>query len=1075
MAAPQSQPPAPADAGQTGGEEKNRYKATLNLPKTGFPMKANLVQNEAASLKRWSAMNLYERLREARKGSARFVFHDGPPYANGPIHLGHLLNKVLKDLVVRTRSMMGAGGTDCPYVPGWDCHGLPIEHKVVTELVEKGKYEKLKGLAEDQRRMAIRRECRASAEKFIKLQAGQMVRLLTLADYEHPYTTMSPEYEGAVLEVLAGLLEQGLVYRALKPVHWSIANETALAEAELEYYDREDPSIYVDFEAEDAAAVYDAFGLPRFTVSDVEVSAEEDAEVAEGDAEDAEQDWGMDAEAVAEQDWGMDAEAVESSTKPRAQEHGRPNQTPSFMIWTTTPWTLPANLATAVHPKFEYALVRVDGNVTVLAVKAVERVTKAAKSEEVEVLATTTGDRLVGLRYKHPFADPRKHLRAAEARASGFTETRRSPDPVFSLVAADYVTLDDGTGLVHTAPGHGTEDYQTGLREGLPIYCPVLGDGKYDQTVPEWLRGVDIWAANDVIVKRLRDSGHMFHDHRFTHSYPHDWRGKTPVIFRCTEQWFVSVDQKMKRGGSMRELAVAAAESGVRFVPEWGRNRMRGMLESRPDWCISRQRSWGLPIPAFFTQNTQTGESFAFMTPASVRAVAKAVREKGSDCWFTGTPEELLKHYDPAADPDPQAKRLFVGAAKEQGRLNEEFRKGPDILDVWFESGSSWNAVIRERFGDARFPTDLYLEGSDQHRGWFQSALLTSLGATGKPPYRTLLTHGFMVDKDGRKMSKSEGNTIEVEDLLKEHGADVCRWWVASLSYENDIKVDKSFFAIAGESYRKVRNTLRFMLSNLADDSGRGGETGGPEGPATGPNGTTLEAWVLAEFDRLRDGVVNAYEAYEFQSAQKLLYDFCNDTLSATYLAAIKDRLYCDRPDSPRRRRTQAALRVMTEGLCRLLAPVLCHTADEAYRSLRSVPADVQDVCVHLLDFPRPAGAAPDPSWAAAFTARESALVAMERAKAPADQGGLGVENPLDMGVVLPDPDGLMAKLDATDLADLLGVSRVTLDRGAAEPRVIDLRSEPRCERSWKRDGTVKRRSDGGLLSDRDAEAVGVR
>ncbi len=1028
--ASQSQSPAPAKPPAShaqGGEDKNRYRATLNLPKTAFPMKANLVQNEAATIKRWNAMGLYDRLRRARAGRQRFVFHDGPPYANGSIHLGHLLNKCLKDFVVRTRSLMGF---DCPYIPGWDCHGLPIEHKVVTELVEKGKYQKLAALPEDQRRMAIRRECQADAGKYIKLQADQMVRLLTLADYAHPYKTMSPEYEGAVLEVLASLLEQGLVYRALKPVHWSIANETALAEAELEYYDREDPSIYVDFEAEDAQAVYDAFGLPKGTPA-----------------------------------------ADEEEDEDAADSGGRPTQTPSFMIWTTTPWTLPANLAIAVNPKFKYALVRVDGNVTVMAADAIDRVTKLAKAEAVQVLATATGDRLVGLRYRHAFADART-LATGDTQRAGST-VKRDATPVYSLVAAEYVTLEDGTGLVHTAPGHGEEDYMTGLREGLPIYCPVLGNGRYDQTVPDWLRGVDIWKANDAIVQRLRDSGHMFHDHRFTHSYPHDWRGKTPVIFRCTEQWFVSVDQKTRRDGrSVRDLAVRAAEAEVAFVPEWGRNRMRGMLESRPDWCISRQRSWGLPIPAFFTDNPQAGKSFVFMTPMSVRAVATAVREHGSDTWFKASPEELLKHYDAAADPDPQAKRLSVGAAREQGRLNAEFRKGPDILDVWFESGSSWNAVIRERSHGQDFPTDLYLEGSDQHRGWFQSALLTSVGATGGPPYRTILTHGFMVDKDGRKMSKSLGNTIEVEDLLKEHGADVCRWWVASLSYENDIKVDKSFFAVAGERYRKVRNTLRFMLSNLYDFSGAA-LPGGDVSPKA--DATTLEAWVLAEFDRVREDVLRAYVEYQFQAAHKRLYDFCNDTLSATYLAAIKDRLYCDRPDSPRRRGTQAALYTLTDGLCRLLAPVLCHTADEAFRALHNVASDDTETCIHLADANPPTGVRADAAWTRAFAVRERALQAIERAKASADQSGLGVENPLDMGVVLPDPDGALRALGISDLADLLGVSRVQLDPAAHEPRVIDLRSEPRCERCWKRDGTVRRRSDGGMLTDRDADAVGVR
>jgi isoleucyl-tRNA synthetase len=1010
---PQTATPKPAES------EKSPYRGTLNLPKTSFPMKANLVQNEPASLKRWTG--LYDRLRQARAGAPRFNFHDGPPYANGSIHLGHLLNKCLKDFVVRTRGMLGGEkGTDCPYIPGWDCHGLPIEHKVMTELQAAGKLDKLKGLPVEQRQMAVRRECRKYAEKYQKQQAGEMQRLLTLADYEHPYMTMAPEFEGATLEVLASLLEQGLVFRALKPVHWSVANETALAEAELEYYDREDPSVYVDFEAADAEAVYDAFGLPhdRYELEEVNLA---DSDVT-----------------------GVDET---SGVEPIGDsDSGRPEIRPSFMIWTTTPWTLPANFAIAVNPKFNYALVRVDGNVSVIAADAVERVTRAAKSEDVKVLATTTGDRLVGLRYRHPFvAQPPRPLNEPNA------DTSR----VWTLLPADYVTLEDGTGLVHTAPGHGAEDFMTGKKEGLPIYCPVLGDGTYDKTTPGFLQGMLIWKANDLIVQTLRDSGHMFFDHRFTHSYPHDWRGKTPVIFRCTEQWFVSVDLATKRDGkSIRQLGLDSVEASdpdsVRFVPEWGRNRMRGMLESRPDWCISRQRAWGLPIPAFFTP-----EGKVFMTPASVRAVAKLVREKGSDIWFTAQPAELLANYTPLSDPD------FPSSLSAQPSTLSTLRKGPDILDVWFESGSTWNAVMRERSGGKDFPCDLYLEGSDQHRGWFQTSLLTSLGAMGRPPYKTLLTHGFIVDKDGHKMSKSLGNTLEVEELLKNYGADVCRWWVASLSYENDIKADKSYFDVAGESYRKVRNTLRFLLSNL-DDFTAGTKTDTP--PAS------LDAWILSEFNTLCSAVAAAYERYEFQSAHKLLYDFCNDTLSSTYLAAVKDRLYCDKADSPRRRRTQAALWTITDGLCRLLAPVLCHTADEAYRALWKS----DDRCIHTAVFPSPIVIHPDAAWGSFFKTRDAALAAIERSKAAPAEGGIGLDNPLDSGVVLPDPQRDLARLDSADLADLLGASRVCLDPAATAPRVLDLRAEPRCDRSWKRDGTVKKRTDGGMLSDRDAAAVGV-
>lgn len=1020
MTNPSASSPTPSSAPQQG--EKSGYRATLNLPKTSFPMKASLVQNEPASQKRWAAIELYNRVQQARAGRPRFVFHDGPPYANGSIHLGHMLNKCLKDFVVRARVM---AGRDCPYVPGWDCHGLPIEHKVMTELVESGKAAKLAGLPVDQRQMAVRRECRKYAEKYVKLQAGQMQRLLTLADYEHPYLTMAPEFEGATLEALAALMEQGLVYRALKPVHWSIANETALADAELEYYDREDISVYVDFEAEDAGAVYDAFGLKE---------GEANAEDAEGTEEGEE---GDEEEAGAEGEGGSAAPV------------GRPTVRPSFMIWTTTPWTLPANLAIAVHPDIMYALVFVDGNIAVMAEGAIERVTAAAKAEDVKVLGRAKGFDLVGLRYRHPFVP----------KAAG------APPAVFTVVAADYVTLEDGTGLVHTAPGHGQEDFQTGKRVGLPIYCPVQGNGTYDDTVPEFLRGMSIWKANELIVQTLRESGHLFYDHKFVHSYPHDWRGKSPVIFRCTEQWFVGVDQPTKRDQkSLRGLGLAWVSApvnagpieGVKFVPEWGRNRMRGMLESRPDWCISRQRAWGLPIPAFFTADGRV-----FMTPASVRAVAKLVREKGSDAWFMSAPAELLKYYDPAGDPD---RPEFVG--RDSSAL-AALQKGPDILDVWFESGSSWNAVMRERSGGRDFPCDLYLEGSDQHRGWFQTSLLPSLGMMGRPPYRTLLTHGFMVDKDGKKMSKSLGNTLEVEDLLKDYGADVCRWWVASLSYENDIKVDKSYFDIAGESYRKVRNTLRFMLSNLDDLDAAAAERAAKD-PAGFPP-TSIDAWVLGEYDKMAAAAVEAYGAYDFQTVHKLVYDFCNDTLSARYLAAIKDRMYCDRVDSARRRRTQTALLKLTDGLCRLLAPLMPHTADEAYRALwKAGPEDPRSV--QLETFITGTGASADPAWAKAVAALEPARVALEGATTAE---GKKID-PIDLGVVLPDPEGALGRFDPVDLADLLGVSRLRVDPGAAAVAVQDLRNEPQCERSWKRDGTVKRRSDGGLLTDRDAAAIGV-
>ena len=933
------------------------YKSTLNLPKTDFAMKANLSQAEPLTVKRWQDEALYDTVQAARANAPLYSFHDGPPYANGSIHLGHLLNKVLKDIVVRSRLM---DGMRVPYVPGWDCHGLPIEHKVVTDMNEKGKLQKVMELPDDQRRMIIRRECQTYADKFVKLQAGQMQRLLTLADYANPYLTMKPAFEGAVIEDFADLVEQGLVYRALKPVHWSIANRTALAEAELEYEDRQDLSVYVDFEAADREAVERVFGCE------------------------------------------LDC-------------------TPSFTIWTTTPWTLPANLAIAVHADYRYAVVEVDGNLAIMASDLVAKVTKLAGSDKVRIVAETDGAKLVGLKYRHPFCD------------------RES-----SVVAADYVTLEDGTGLVHTAPGHGAEDYRTGLKEGLETYCPVRDDGTYDDTVPAWLRGKSVWDANKEITEHLRQSGHLYHDHVFTHSYPHDWRSKTPVIFRATEQWFIGVDRATKRDGiSLRALALdatgkSAAEGGIDFVPSWGRNRMRGMLESRPDWCISRQRAWGLPIPAF---RTEAGE--ILLTSGTVRAIAKRFREKGSDAWFTDGPAELLAHWNAAADPDAP-----------KGVDISKLVKLYDIFDVWFESGSSWNAVLRER--GLGFPADLYLEGSDQHRGWFQLSLLPALGATGKPPFKALVTHGFIVDKDGKKMSKSIGNTIEVEDLLKQVGAEVCRWWVFSVPYEGDIKVDMSFFTTAGESYRKIRNTVRYLLSNLYDYTPAADEAA--QLAKTAPN--SIDGWALGEFCKLQEAVLTSYRGANFRDAQVAIFDFCNSTLSSEWFAATKDRLYCDRADGTRRRATQRAMNAVAEGLIRMLAPVLPHTADEAWRALKG--ADAKNVVFeqHVpITFAAAAG------WPAVFAARESAMKALEEAKAQ------GIENSLDAGLVIPDADGALEPF-AAELADLMGVSRVTLDPAAKLVSVTDLREEPRCERSRKRDGTVRERADGGLLSDRDAEAV---
>ena len=934
-----------------GQAEKRTYKKTLNLPKTGFPMKANLAQNESRSLKAWKAENIYAKVESARAEAPRFTFHDGPPYANGDIHVGHLMNKVLKDLVVRSQLMEGRW---CAYVPGWDCHGLPIEHRVMEELVQSGRIEKIASLDPDQRRMAVRRESQKLAEKFQKRQRVQMESLLTFADYDNPYLTMSPDFEGATLEVFADLFGHDLVYRDLKPVHWSLENQTALAEAELEYMDREDPSVYVEFEAEDRDAVAAVFGVEL-------------------------------------------------------------DVTPSFMIWTTTPWTLVANLAIAVHERFDYVLARIDGSETVIAKELLSAVAEQAGAESIEVVAECPGSKLVGLTYRHPFCD----------------RTSR-------IVPADYVTLEGGTGLVHTAPGHGADDYRTGLREGLDIYCPVLGDGSYDDTVPEWMQGMSIWDANLKVTELLRDSGHLFHYYLFTHSYPHDWRAKTPVIFRATEQWFIGVDRPFDDGPSLRARAQHEVESEVSFVPDWARNRMIGMLETRPDWCLSRQRSWGLPIPSF-----RQADGSVFMTATSVRAIATTFRARGSDAWFLETPAQLLADYDPASDPDAPSDLDL-----------SSLEKMYDIFDVWFESGSTWNSVCRER--DLGYPIDLYLEGSDQHRGWFQASLLTAVGVTTSAPYRALITHGFMVDKDGRKMSKSGGNALTVEALLKDYGADVCRWWVSSLAFDSDVKVDLEFFRLAGESYRKIRNTLRFLLSNLNDFDAKSDLR-----PLDSIEPHTVDGWILGHAAQVERHVRDALHRYAFREAHLALFDFCNDAISSTYCVAVKDRLYCDAADSERRRRCQTTMHVLVDMLCRLLGPIIPHTANEAFVQLHGEDARLFEGSHLGLSYESAS------EWPAVMIQMEGVLKALEQAKSR------GIENPLDAGVVVPDPEDRFLPF-AADFADLCGVSRARFQHGLGDIEIEDLRDQPRCERSWKRDGTVSERSDGGLLSDRDAAAIGV-
>ncbi len=946
--------------------DKPNYKDTLNLPKTDFPMAAKLVENEPKRLEKWRELKLYERILESRKDAPLWVLHDGPPFANGDIHIGHLINKTLKDVFLRWHSLKGER---TPYVPGWDCHGLPIEHKIQQELGPK---------LREMSTVEVRRRCFEYASKYATLQSSQFQRLGILGDWENPYLTMKPAYEASTLEVFARFVEAGLVYKQLKPVYWSIANQTALADAEIEYQDRDDMSIYVLFEIENRDALPSSLNAPA----------------------------------------------------------GEPVH---LMIWTTTPWTLPANLAVAVAPQGNYQLVTFEKNGrrfhAVVVDQLVNRIAEAGKAQVVQVLGSAVGDTLTGVKYRHPFMDR-----------------------VCPVVTADYVTFEDGTGLVHTAPGHGEDDYQTGRAYGLDIYCPVLANGRFDDTVPDWLRNQLVWDANEIIIRRLDELGVLYHQQTIRHSYPHDWRSKTPTIFRATEQWFIAVDKPFQAGGqesaggskSLRERALSAAKDQIRFVPEWGRARMTGMLESRPDWCISRQRAWGLPIPVFYNEQ---GE--ALLTPESVRAVARRFAEKGSDAWFTDSPAELLKDYDPG----PKFPK-------------DKLRKEKDIFDVWFESGSSWHAVLLGR-SDLRYPADLYLEGSDQHRGWFQLSMLPALGATGQAPFKQVLTHGFVVKPDGRKVSKSDKEYVTATKEIETHGADLLRLWTCSVDYEGDIPTSPQVIREFGDKYRKIRNTLRYLLSNLYDFDPSADAVA--EIPAS-----SLDGWASAELDELIRQVSAAYDNYQLHRAFRLLHDFCAVQISAIYGNAMKDRLYCEKPDSPLRRRCQTVMHRMAVVLTKLLSPMLVFTADETWEHLRRAGEDADLPSVHLARAPQPAAEPPSEEqrreWELILKLRDDALLQLDALKKEA-----GLNKALDAELVFHvNDDAIRQKLQqyGPDLEDMAGAghhafAEASASESAVTVKVLDRRNDYQaCARSWKRRPDVGQDPNYPDLSLRDAQAV---
>ena len=930
------------------------YKATLNLPKTAFPMKANLIQSEPQMLAWWDEIGIYKRLREASADRPMWILHDGPPYANGHIHLGHVLNKVLKDVIVKARGMAGHNAV---YVPGWDCHGLPIEHQVDKELgLDKASVDVRRAMDPVEKR----RRCREYAQKFIDIQREEFRRLGVFGDWQNPYLTMAPAYQAVIAREFGRCVGRGIVYKGLKPVHWCMHCKTALAQAEVEYEDQRTPSVYVKFPL--------VAGLP-----------------------------------------------------------GVPNATrPSLVVWTTTPWTLPANLAVAVHGDEDYVALESGGETLVVAGKLAEAFTGVAKLAPVREIARIPGQTLVGLEYRHPWID-----------RTG------------KVAAADFVAMDTGTGLVHIAPGHGEEDYDLGKSLGLRIYNPVDDNGRFVAEV-EHFAGLSVWEANPKITALLRERGALVAELPIDHTYPHCWRCKNPTLFLATEQWFIALDKD-----GLRRHALDAIERDVTWIPAWGRERIYNMVAHRPDWTISRQRVWGVPIVAFYCE----GCDALLLEESIVEHVAAIFRNgQGADEWYARTAAQLLP---------PGTRCAKCGGS--------EFRKESDILDVWFDSGCSHAAVLETR-PELKWPADMYLEGSDQHRGWFHSSLLEAVGTREAPPYRTVITHGFFVDGEGRKMSKSLGNVISLDDLLPKYGAEMLRLWVAAEDYTEDIRVSWEILDRLADAYRLIRNTYLFLLGNLADfDPARHRQ------PAARLD--EVDRWILDRLARLVDRVARAYEEYQFHAVFHTVHNFCAVDLSAQYLDIIKDRLYTSAADDPRRRAAQTACFDILSALLRLMAPILTFTAEEAWRH---VPGSHGE-SVHLERFPDvPLEWIDDrlkAEWDRLLEVRREVAKALETARARKLIGS-GLEASVRIASAPEDIPALFAaKRDL--LKTLFIVSRVELSGAASGAVVYESQEIPglvvavdrapgrKCERCWVYSERVGEVASHPTLCERCAPVVG--
>ncbi|MCK9419777.1 MAG: isoleucine--tRNA ligase [Nitrospirae bacterium] len=874
------------------------YKTTLNLPKTDFPMKANLKDLEQRTILRWKEQGTYGRIQERNKGKKTYILHDGPPYANGHIHIGHALNKILKDIIVKYKSMQGFSS---PYVPGWDCHGLPIEHQVLKNLGPK---------KETMSKAEIRTLCREYAGKFIDIQREEFKRLGVFGDWDNPYLTMNYAYEAAIVRELGKFVGAGGVYKGKKPVYWCGSCETALAEAEVEYADHESPSISVRFALPDAAKAFPVLAGKNVAV----------------------------------------------------------------VIWTTTPWTLVSNLAVALHPEFDYVAVDIGSDSVIIVAEALlAQSLQKFEVKEHRVIEKFKGRKLEGLMARHPFID---------------RDSR--------VILGEHVTLEAGTGVVHTAPGHGQEDYEVGIRYGLEVYAPVDHKARFTKEAGQFA-GEHVHKANKGIITLLKEKNALLAEEKISHSYPHCWRCKHPVIFRATEQWFIS----MKNNDLLKKTVENVHK--VTWVPGWGKDRFLSMVEKRPDWCISRQRAWGVSIAAFTCKDC--GQLLLDRT--IIDHVAAIVEQEGADVWFTR----------------PAAALMPPGiSCKKCGK--KDFEKEMDILDVWFDSGVSHAAVLKQR-PELSWPADLYLEGSDQHRGWFQSSLLTSVGTTGMAPYRTVLTHGFTVDGSGKKMSKSAGNVVAPQEVIDKYGAEVLRLWVSAADYRDDVRISPEILTHLAEAYRRIRNTSRYLLGNLSDFD--------PERDRVADKDLVeIDRWALHRLQKLVQRVEKAYDEFEFHVVFHSLHNFCAVDMSAFYLDILKDRLYTAQTSSLQRRSGQTVMHAVLSAMVRMMAPVLSFTADEVWGYMKE---GAKTTSVFLAEFPRVEEKYIDDElearWTKILAVRGEAAKVLEALRRDKKIG-----HSLDAGLTLYVAPELYGLLNAytNDLAFIFIVSSVSLARSADAP-----------------------------------------